>query len=273
MAENEALRTRNQANQAPADLEYLTAGAQRLGLHLTPEQLQQFLRFRVLLLEWNERVNLTAITDPQDILLKHFLDSLTCLLAIPQWQARKEGEQAEKAEREGKAEALQLLDVGSGGGFPGIPLALACPAWEVTLLEATGKKVRFLEEAIRQLELRHVAALQGRAEEVAHDARHRAHYDLVTARGLASLPILLEYCLPFCRPGGLVIAQKKGEISAEIESGKRAAEALGGRLHSAQPIALPGLEDQRVLVVFEATQKTPALYPRRAGAPAKHPLG
>ncbi len=266
MEENEALRTDNQISQASADLDYLAAGAQRLGLSLTSEQLQQFLRFRALLLEWNERINLTAITDPQDILLKHFLDSLTCLLAIPQWQARKDGGQ----ERE--REALQLLDVGSGGGFPGIPLALACPTWEVTLLEATGKKVRFLEEAISQLELHHVAALQGRAEEVAHDARHRSHYDLVTARGLASLPILLEYCLPFCRPGGLVIAQKKGAISAEIESSKRAAAALGGRLHSIQPISLPGLEDQRVLVVFEATQKTPARYPRRAGAPAKHPL-
>jgi 16S rRNA (guanine527-N7)-methyltransferase len=258
MAENGPLRADNQMSQSSADLDYLAAGAQRLGLNLSPQQLQQFLRFRALLLEWNERINLTSITTPQEVLSKHFLDSLSCLLAIPDWQARKEA---------------KLLDVGSGGGFPGIPLALACPTWQVTLLEATGKKVRFLQEAREQLELRNVDALQGRAEEVAHDAHHRAQYDLVTARGLASLPILLEYCLPFCRPGGLVIAHKKGEISAEIEGGKRAAVTLGGRLHSIRPVSLPGLEDQRLLVVFEATRKTPALYPRRAGAPAKHPLG
>jgi 16S rRNA (guanine527-N7)-methyltransferase len=258
MAENATPGTGNQAIQSSADLAYLTAGTQRLGLSLSPEQLQRLLRFRTLLLEWNQRINLTSITDPQEVLSKHFLDSLSCLLAIPDWQTRPEA---------------SLLDVGSGGGFPGIPLALARPTWQVTLLEATGKKVRFLEEAIAQLGLSNVAALQGRAEEVAHNARHRAQYDLVTARGLASLPVLLEYCLPFCRPGGLVIAHKKGEISAELESGKRAAAPLGGRLHSIQPVSLPGLEDQRLLVVFEATRKTPARYPRRAGAPAKHPLG
>lgn len=263
MEENETSRTNEQGIQSSAHLDALTAGVARLGLNLLPQQLQQFLRFRALLLEWNERINLTAITDPQEVISKHFLDSLTCLLAIPEWQTRQEG----------MLQEMKLLDVGSGGGFPGIPLALACPTWQVTLLEATGKKVRFLEEAINQLELRHVTALQGRAEEVAHDAHHRARYDLVTARGLAGLPVLLEYCLPFCRPGGLVIAQKKGEISAEIETGRRAAAILGGRLTAVQPVVLPGLEDQRLLVVFEATRKTPALYPRRAGAPAKHPLG
>jgi len=244
--------------ELPPDLETLLAGARQIGLSLTPAQLQQFAHYRALLLDWNQRVNLTSITNPQDVLTRHFLDSLACLFAIPPSEQRKR---------------LRLLDVGSGAGFPGLPLQIAFPDWQVTLLEATGKKVRFLEDVIASLGLTNAQALQGRAEELAHDQRHRAHYDLVTARGLAALPTLLEYCLPFCRPGGLVISPKKGEISAEVEQGKRAAATLGGRFIEARPFSLPGLEDQRVLVVFQATRSTPAHYPRQAGAPVKYPLG
>ncbi len=242
----------------PSDIESLLTSARQIGLELIPAQLQQFAAYRALLLDWNQRINLTAITDPQDVLTKHFLDSLACLFVIPT---------AERHKR------LRLLDVGSGAGFPGLPLQIACPDWQVTLLEATGKKVRFLETTIASLELRQARAIQGRAEELAHDPQHRVRYDLVTARGLAALPTLLEYCLPFCRPSGLVIAPKKGEISAEVEQGKRAAALLGGRFVETRPFSLPGLEDQRALVVFQATRHAPARYPRRAGAPVKHPLG
>ncbi len=244
--------------ELPPDLETLRIGARHIGLSLTPEQLQQFARYRELLLDWNQRINLTAITDPQDVLTKHFLDSLACLFAIPS---------AEQSKR------LRLLDVGSGAGFPGLPLQIAFPDWQVTLLEATGKKVRFLETVIASLELRQARAIQGRAEELAHDPQQRARYDLVTARGLAALPTLLEYCLPFCRPGGLVIAPKKGDITEEVEQGQRAAALLGGRFIETRPFSLPGLEDQRALVIFQATRSTPAQYPRRAGRPAKEPLG
>ncbi len=242
----------------PADLETLLSGARLIGLSLAPAQLQQFAGYRDLLLDWNQRVNLTSITDPQDVLTRHFLDSLACLFAIPPSERQKR---------------LRLLDVGSGAGFPGLPLQIALPHWQVTLLEATGKKARFLETVIADLDLRQARAIQGRAEDLAHDPQHRARYDLVTARGLAALPTLLEYCLPFCRPGGLVIAPKKGAINAEVEQGKRAAITLGGRFVEMRSFSLPGLEDQRALVVFQATRAAPAQYPRRAGAPAKHPLG
>ncbi len=242
----------------PSDLETLLTGARLLGLDLAPAQLQQFAQYRELLLDWNQRINLTAITEPQDVLTKHFLDSLACLFALPASERKK---------------PLRLLDVGSGAGFPGLPLQIALPHWRVSLLEATGKKVRFLETVIAELGLSQAHAIQGRAEELAHDSQHRARYDLVTARGLAALPTLLEYCLPFCRRDGLVIAPKKGEISAEIEQGTRAATTLGGRLVKTHPFSLPGLEDQRALVIFQAARPAPAHYPRRAGAPVKQPLG
>ena len=244
--------------ELPPDLETLLNGAHQIGLNLTPAQLQQFAQYRELLLDWNQRINLTAITNPQDVLTKHFLDSLACLFVIPPVEQHKR---------------LRLLDVGSGAGLPGLPLQIAFPNWHVTLLEATGKKVRFLETVIASLELRQARAIQGRAEEVAHDPKHRACYDVVMARGVAALPTLLEYCLPFCRAGGIVIAPKKGEISSEVEQGTRAAALLGGRLVEARPFSLPGLEDQRALVVFQATRGVPTQYPRRAGAPAKQPLG
>jgi 16S rRNA (guanine527-N7)-methyltransferase len=246
-----------QQNELPPDLETLLIGARLIGLNLTAAQLQQFALYRELLLDWNQRINLTAITNPQDVLTKHFLDSLACLFVIPP---------SEQSKR-------RLLDVGSGAGFPGLPLQIACPDWQVSLLEATGKKAHFLETIIASLGLSRARAIQGRAEELAHDPRHRARYDLVTARGLAALPTLLEYCLPFCRPGGFVIAPKKGEIGAEVEQGKRAAALLGGRFVEMRPFSLPGLEDQRALGVFEATGGIPTHYPRRAGAPVKHPLG
>ncbi len=244
--------------ELPSDLETLAAGARQIGLTLAPAQLQQFAQYRALLLDWNQRVNLTAITEPQEVLTRHFLDSLACLFAIPQPEQRKR---------------LRLLDVGSGAGFPGLPLQIAFPDWQVTLLEATGKKVRFLEAVIASLGLTNARTIQGRAEDLAHDPQHRARYDLVTARGLAALPTLLEYCLPFCHPGGLVIAAKKGAISAEMAQGTRAAATLGGRFVEAHPFSLPGLEDQRMLVVFQATRTAPTQYPRRAGAPTKKPLG
>jgi 16S rRNA (guanine527-N7)-methyltransferase len=247
-----------QEHKSSADLEALLTSARQIGLELSPEQLTQFARYRELLLDWNQRINLTAITDPQEVLAKHFLDSLACLFAIPQTEREK---------------PLKLLDVGSGAGFPGLPLQIVFPHWQVTLLEATGKKVRFLEEVIARLGLSRARALQGRAEELAHDRQHRAHCDVVMARGLAALPTLLEYCLPFCRPGGLVIAPKKGAINEEVEQGKRAAALLGGRFVDARPFSLPGLEDQRVLVVFQAIHAAPAQYPRRAGAAVKKPLG
>ena len=209
-------------------------------------------RYHDFLLKWQHRLNLVGKDTLADVWTRHFLDSLQLRPLLP-------------------AKPTAILDVGSGAGFPGLPLQIVFPHWQITLLEATGKKVRFLEAVISELGLQ-ARAVQGRAEELAHDQQHRAHYDIVTARAVAALPTLLEYCLPFCQPGGLVIAPKKGEISEEVEQGKRAAAKLGGRFVEARPFSLPGLEDQRALITFQATRSTPAQYPRRAGAPVKKPL-
>jgi 16S rRNA (guanine527-N7)-methyltransferase len=236
------------------DLEMLAGKAAIFGLSLTDSQLETFGRYRELLLDWNERINLTAITDPAEIVTRHFLDSLACLLAVPPEQRA----------------ATTLIDVGSGAGFPGIPLAIALPDWRMTLLEATGKKVRFLEAAAQALELGNVQALQGRAEEVAHLAAHRGRYDIATARAVAALPTLLEYCAPFVRPGGLILLPKKGDLTEELAAGRRAATLLSTSI--LDPVPVPLGTDQRVIVLARQLRPCPDRYPRAAGAPVKHPL-
>jgi len=234
----------------------LLARMAELPVRLSDVQLAMFATYGGELLAWNERVNLTTITDTQDIAIRHFLDSLSLLLVLPDASC-----------------PCNLLDVGSGAGFPGVPLAIACPGWSVTLLEATGKKVRFLEHLVAALNLSNVHVVAGRAEEVARDPRYRGRYDAVTARGLAALPVLLEYCAPFCRPGGLIVAPKKGDVAGEVAQGHRAAALLGATIRAVQPVSLPGLADDRVLVVVEQQRLAPAIYPRPAGVPRKRPLG
>lgn len=233
-------------------------GAESLGVSLDDAQLARFAMLSDLLLDWNTRVNLTAITEPAEVVTRHFLDSLTCAVALSP---------------EERARPLALLDVGSGAGFPGLPLAIAFPHWQVTLLEATGKKTRFQEAAVAALGLANARALNGRAEELAHQPEHRGCYDVVTARAVATLPTLLEYCLPFARPGGVTIAPKKGDLGAEVAAGERAARVLGARLLAPMPIAVPPLDDGRILLVARALRPCPAQYPRAGGAPLKRPLG
>ncbi len=241
-----------------AALEPLRIGAASLGVTLDDDQLARFAALSDLLLDWNARVNLTAITDPAEVVTRHFLDALTCVLGLaPEELARP----------------LSLLDVGSGAGFPGLPLAIAFPHWRVTLLEATGKKTRFQEAAITALALTNTHALNGRAEELAHNSAHRGRYDVVMARAVAALPTLLEYCLPFARPGGVVIAPKKGDLGEEIAAGARAARILGARLLAPVSVLISPLDDGRVLLVARAERPSPALYPRSGGAPLKRPLG
>jgi 16S rRNA (guanine527-N7)-methyltransferase len=240
------------------DLAPLVDGADALGVPLDDAQLDQFRRLRDLLLDANTRINLTAITDPAEVVTRHFLDSLTCLLAVAPDQ---------------RGLPLRLLDIGSGAGFPGVPLAIAFPAWRVTSLEATGKKARFQQEAVAALDLENVSMLNGRAEEFARKPEHRGRYDLVTARAVAALPTLLEYCCPFARVGGRVIALKKGDLADEVAAGVKAASLLGAKLLSPIPITISPLADGRVLLVAEQKRPCPQQYPRPAGAPAKHPLG
>ncbi len=241
------------------ELAPLVEGAAALGLALDDAQLARFARLRDLLLDWNTRVNLTAITDPVEVVTRHFLDALTCALALSAEQ---------------RTRPLRLLDVGSGAGFPGLPLAIAFPRWRVTLLEATGKKTRFQQEAIAALDLTNVQPLNGRAEELAQQRTQRGRYEVVTARALATLPTLLEYCAPFARVGGVVIAPKKGGVSEEIAAGARAAALLGAELLAPIPITTPGLAAEgRILLVARQRRLCPPQYPRAGGAPQKRPLG
>ncbi|MBI4236554.1 MAG: 16S rRNA (guanine(527)-N(7))-methyltransferase RsmG [Chloroflexi bacterium] len=234
-------------------LPLLRAGAARLGVALSPAQLAAFRLYLDLLLDWNRRINLTAIRDPVEVERLLFLDSLTLLLAFP-----------------GGAE--RVVDVGSGAGIPGLPLKIAAPELQVTLLEATGKKVRFLEQAVGLLGLTGVAVVQGRAEELGHAPEHRQAYGIVIARALAPLRVLAELCLPFAHVGGVVIAPKGAEAAREAAEAQRAVRLLGGEVREVSPVALPELPPDRHLVVLEKVAPTPPLYPRRSGIPAKRPL-
>jgi 16S rRNA (guanine527-N7)-methyltransferase len=230
------------------------AGAHLLGLTLSETQIEQFLAFQHELLDWNTRMNLTAITDPEEVQIKHFLDSLSLLAVSPQGPVR-------------------ALDIGTGAGFPGLPLKIAQPSWRITLLEATGKRVSFVRHVISLLGLTQIDVLQGRAEDLARLPEYRAHFDLVTARAVAAFSPLLEYCTPFCRVGGMTLLPKKGELSEELERGRRAASQLGTILKADLPVQLPGLTDGRRLFVWNQQRLCPEQFPRHGSAIAKRPLG
>jgi 16S rRNA (guanine527-N7)-methyltransferase len=241
-------------------MQRLIEGAAALGVRLTPDQQAAFQFYYEELVAWNQKFNLTAITEYEQVQIRHFLDSLSCLLV----------EEARLALNRPNA---RVIDVGTGAGFPGIPLKLVCPGISLTLLEATGKKVMFLEHVMARLGLRRVSAIKARAEELAHDPAHREQYDLALARAVAELPAVVEYTLPFCKIGGWVIAQKGEAGAAEAWSADRAITLLGGELRRVMPVELPGLPEDRSLVVIEKISPTPEACPRRPGIPSKRPLG
>ncbi len=230
--------------------------AHSFGLDLSPVQLAQFEKYYHLLVEWNARFNLTTLTDYTAVQVKHFLDSLSAAPIL----------------RRAQTQNKTLLDVGAGAGFPGMALAIAFPELRVTLLEATGKKVRFLEEVARELPLDNVRAVHGRAEEFAHQAREREHYDFVAARALAPMPTLMEYILPFARVGGTVIAYKAVDAERETADAENAITKLGGRLREIVRVQLADMDDVRHLVVIDKVAVTPPIYPRAGGAPKNKPL-
>ena len=225
--------------------EILTARAAAAGLALTAEQIAQFAVYNEMLLDWNTRMNLTALTAPADVAVKHIIDSLTAYDA-PLFDA---------------AEAL--IDVGTGAGLPGIPLAVYAPHIEVTLMDALAKRVRFLTEVTRAMHLTNVRCIHARAEEAARAKEHRAHYDIAVSRAVARMPVLLEYTLPFVRVGGAVLALKGRAYAEEAEEGKHAAQILGGGAIAARPVQLPGLDDVRAILSVVKERPTPKTYPRR----------
>ena len=251
-------------------MQKLVEGARKLGLTLTTDQLGMFRRYRDELVAWRSRANLTAITDDEGIQTKHFVDSLSCLVAttVPKSVSSAPSPSSACAFRPD----TRLIDVGSGAGFPGLPLKIICPAVKLTLLEATGKKVEFLRHMIGLLDLRGVTVVKGRAEELGRDADHREQYDWALARAVAEMPALVEYLLPFVRIGGRALAQKGQDAPAEVAAAETAIIHLGGRLNRLVPVELTGIAETRYLVIVDKVAATPENHPRRPGMPSKNPI-
>lgn len=226
----------------------------QFGIHLTPLQLNQFERYEQELLEWNSRFNLTAIRSAEEIRIKHFLDSLSCHLVL------------------GKNPPRRLIDIGTGAGFPGIPLKILYPKMQLTLVESVGKKASFCEHIAKTLELKDVEVLQARAEDLGNNPQYREQYDWAVARAVAQLPVLVEYLLPLTRIGGAVLAQKGEHGPAEAHAAEHATKILGGHLRQVQLLTLPMVAEDRYLITVDKIAATPPKYPRRVGVPAKSPL-
>ncbi|HLF27270.1 MAG TPA: 16S rRNA (guanine(527)-N(7))-methyltransferase RsmG [Anaerolineae bacterium] len=232
----------------------LIQGAAALNLSLAADQVDRFERYAAELVDWNRRINLTAITDPLEIVHKHFLDSLSILSVCDLHMGER------------------IIDVGSGAGFPALPIRIVRPDLHVTLLEATRKKCDFLRHMVEALALDRVTVVHARAEDVAHDPAQREQYATALARAVAGLATLSEYLLPFVRIGGQAIAQKAGAVETEVGAAGAAIEVLGGRLQRVTPATVPGVMESRAILLIEKIAPTPEKYPRRAGMPEKRPI-
>src|SRR5215207_563045 len=236
-------------------MEKLARDAQALfNVHITGRQVMALLTYEKELLEWNQKFNLTAIRDSESIRTKHFLDSFSCILA---WKATPPN---------------RLIDIGTGAGFPGIPLKILYPNLKLTLVESVGKKAIFCQHIVGVLGLEHVDVIQARAEDLGQHSQHRKKYDWAVARAVASLNVLSEYLIPLVRVGGAMLAQKGESGPAEAQSAEEAMKLLGGKLKQLIPVNLPGVADDRYLVVVEKVAATPPRYPRKPGIPMKMPL-
>ena len=232
----------------------LTKKVKELSIVLNDKQIQQFEQYYNILVEWNKVMNLTAITEYEEVVEKHFLDSLTIVNAI----------NMEKIET--------LIDVGTGAGFPGIPLKIAFPHLKVTLLDSLNKRIKFLNEVINLLELDDIKAIHGRAEDYAKQAEYREQYDICVSRAVANLATLSEYCLPYVKVDGLFVPYKSGEIDEELKSSEKAVSILGGKVEEVVKFQLPGTDIGRSFVKIHKIKETKKKYPRKAGMPTKEPL-
>lgn len=234
-------------------MKLLKDGAAEFGIELSETQLNQFSRYHQSLVSWNEKINLTAITEEREVVLKHFIDSISVLRCFPQG-------------------AKTLIDVGTGAGFPGIPLKIVQGDLNVTLLDSLEKRVRFLDTVIAENQLTGIRASHGRAEDFARDKAHREAYDIGIARAVAALPVLCEYVMPFVRKGGFFIAMKGSEVQQELKEAEKAISILGGTLRKVEHFQLPFDPMERHIILIEKIGHTPSQYPRKSGKPTKSPI-
>lgn len=223
-------------------------------IELSEQQLHQFYQYFELLVEWNKVMNLTAITELEDVVTKHFVDSLSLVKAVPDLSDEK------------------ILDMGTGAGFPGIPLKIAFPKLRITLLDSLNKRINFLNEVIGQLQLSEIEAVHGRAEDFGRDKLYREQYDYCVSRAVANLSTLSEYCMPYVKIGGAFIPYKSGKIEEELNQAKGAVKLLGGKIEEVVTFVLPKTDVERSFVIVRKTEGTSKKYPRKAGLPSKEPL-
>lgn len=232
----------------------LEDGCQVFGVTLTEKQIEQFEKYYELLVEWNKVMNLTGITEFDEVMQKHFVDSVAAAKYV----------EMEKVN--------SLIDVGTGAGFPGIPLKIVYPHLQVTLLDSLNKRIKFLNEVVDNLGLTWIETVHGRAEDVAKKAEYREQFDLSVSRAVANLASLTEYCLPFVKVGGKFVSYKSVAVDEEIVQSKKAVYVLGGEIGKVEKFNLPGSDMERALVMVEKKRSTPKKYPRKAGMPTKEPL-
>lgn len=236
-------------------MEQLKKKSEMLDISLSEKQLQQFLSYYEMLIEKNKVMNLTAITEKEEVIDKHFIDSISFNKAMD------------------VTRSLKILDLGTGAGFPGIPLKIAYPNLEITLLDSLNKRIKFLDEVIEALGLEGISTIHGRAEDYAKQACYREQFDICVSRAVANLATLSEYCLPYVKEGGCFISYKSGSVEEELEQSKKAIFELGGKVKEVIAFTLPETDIERTFVVIEKVRKTPKKYPRKAGLPSKEPIG
>lgn len=233
-------------------IEKINTQTQKLGINISNEQAEKFYLYTNMLLEWNEKINLTAITEQNEIIQKHFIDSLTINKYVN--------------------ENAKIIDVGTGAGFPGIPLKIVREDISVTLLDALNKRINFLNEVIEQNELTNIETIHARAEEAGKNKALRESFDIATSRAVAPLNVLVEYLLPLVKIGGKCIGMKGSNAKEEIENSRKAISILGGKIEKIEELELPNSDIKRTIIVIKKEKNTPAKYPRKAGTPSKMPI-